>query len=66
MNEAEQKLERIKKLLEEMDFCVVTKEAFEKEFFNETIGELKEDIWDFYTFMCKVDAIIRGLSFNGL
>ena len=62
----EQKIDKIKKLLEEMDFTVATKEAFEKEFFNETIGELKADIWDFYEFMCKVDAIIRDLSYNGL
>ena len=63
---AEEKIEKIKKLLEEMDFTVATKEAFEKEFYNETIGELKEDIWDFYTFMCKVDAIIRELIYREL
>lgn len=51
---AEEQIKRITKLLNDMDLDTITRTEFEKEFPNQSINEIKDEMWRLYCFASDV------------
>ena len=56
---AEQKLERIEKLVKELDLAEVTKEEFYNEVEEQSLIDIKDEMWELYCFANDVVVTMK-------
>ena len=56
---AEQKLERIEKLVKELKLAEVTKEEFYSEIEEQRLVDIKDEMWELYCFAHDIENIIN-------